>query len=100
MARLRHRRGLEVHVDVVGDEEIELAVAIVVNEGAAGAPARFLAGDARLFADVGEGAVAVVVVENVLAVVGDEQVVEAVVVVVADADALSPAAVANARLSR
>ena len=96
-AGLRHRRGLQVHVDVVGDEEIELAVAIVIDEGAARAPARLLACDAGLLADVGEGAVAVVVVENVLAVVGDEQVVAAIVVVVADADALAPAASASAR---
>ena len=41
--------------------------------------------------DVGEGAVAVVVVEDVLAVVGDEEIVEAVVVVVADAAGLAPA---------
>ncbi len=40
-ARFRHRRGLEIHVNVVGDEEVELAVAIVVDEGAAGAPAVF-----------------------------------------------------------
>ena len=47
-------------------------------------------------ADVGERAVAVVVIEHVLAEVGDEQVIVAVVVVVADADALSPAGVSDA----
>ena len=46
--------------------------------------------------DVGEGAVAVVAVEGVLAVVGDEEVVPAVVVVVADADALPPAGAGEA----
>ena len=35
--------GLEVEVDVVGDEEIEMAVAVVIDEGAAGIPARELA---------------------------------------------------------
>ncbi len=46
--------------------------------------------------DVGEGAVAVVAVEDVLAVVTDEEIVPAVVVVVADAAALAPAAVCEA----
>ena len=47
--------------------------------------------DSGFFAHVGKGAVTVVVVEDVLAEIGDEQIVETVVVVVADADALSPA---------
>src|SRR5262249_9575861 len=42
---------------------------------------------------VGESSVTVVVIENVLAKVGDEEIFVAVVVVVADADALSPAGV-------
>ena len=37
-------RGLEVEVDVVGDEEVEVAVAVVVDEGAAGVPADLGAG--------------------------------------------------------
>ncbi len=48
-------------------------------------------GEAGLGGDVGEGAVAVVAVEDILAVVADEEIVEAVVVVVADAAALAPA---------
>ena len=52
--------------------------------------------EAGFGSDVGEGAVAVVTVEDVLAVVGDEEVVPAVVVVVADAAALSPAAAGEA----
>src|SRR5580658_8668387 len=70
-----------------------VAVFVVVDPGAAGVPARFGAGlqEAGAFGDVGEGAVAVVVIENVLAVVGDEEVVIAIVVVVADAAGLSPA---------
>src|SRR5271169_422926 len=70
-----------------------MAVFVVVDPGAAGVPACFGARleEAGTLGDVGEGAVAVVVIENVLAVVGDEEVVEAVVVVVADAAGLSPA---------
>ena len=54
------------------------------------------AGDSGLRGDVGEGAIAIVAVEDVLAVIGDEEIVAAVVVVVADADALSPAGVTEA----
>src|SRR5439155_8595542 len=89
-------RGLQVEIDVVGDEEIEAAVAIVVDESAAGVPALAGAGDAGFFADVGKGAVAVVVVEDVFPEVRDEEIVEAVVIVIADADALSPAGMKQA----
>ena len=57
-------------------------------------------GHSGFFADVGERAVTVVVVEHILAEIGDEQVLVAVVVVVADADALSPARVLEAGLER
>ena len=36
--------GLDVEVDVVGDEEVEMAVAVVVEEGAAGVPASLRSG--------------------------------------------------------
>src|SRR5580693_7649863 len=70
-----------------------MAVFVIVNPGAAGIPARFGAGleEAGAFGDVGEGAVAIVVIQNVLAVVGDEEIIVAVVVVVADAAGLAPA---------
>src|ERR671923_2305853 len=72
-----------------------MAVAVVVNEGAAGSPAGRFAGDAGFLADVSERAVSIIVIKNILAVISDEQVVEAVVVVVANADALSPAGTAQ-----
>ncbi len=94
----RHRRSRQIHIDVVGDEQIEVAVAVVVDECAARVPARAFARHAGFLADIGESAVAVVVIENVLAEVGDEQIVPAIVVVVADANALSPAGVRDAGL--
>ncbi len=81
----------EIEVDVVGDDEIEFAVAVVVDEGAAGAPFFAGAGDSGLLGYLFEGAVALVVEEAVFAVAGDVEVVEAVVVVVADAGSLAPA---------
>src|SRR4029077_18883866 len=50
------------------------------------------------FADVGKGAVAIVVIEHVLSVVGDVEVFEAVVVIVPHANTLAPAGVSQARL--
>ena len=38
-AGFRQRRGLRVEVDVVGDEEVELAVLVVIDKRAAGIPA-------------------------------------------------------------
>ena len=84
--------GLNVEVDVVSDEEIEIAVTVVVEEGAAGVPAGFRLEEASFGSDVGEGTVAVVAVEDVLTVVTDEEIVPTVVVVVADTAALSPSA--------
>jgi len=52
-----------------------------------------VAGDARLVRHIGEGAVAVVVVEHVLAEVTNEKIVEAVIVIIADADSLPPAVI-------
>ena len=97
-AGFRHRRGCQIEINVVGDEQIETPVAVVVDEGAARIPARAFARHASLLADIGERAVAVVVIQNVLAEVGDEQIVPAVVVIVADANALSPSRVRDAGL--
>ena len=67
-----------------------MPVAVVVHKSAPGPPR--LAGTAHscLVADVAKRAVPVVVVQHILAVVADVQIGVAVVVVVADAHALSP----------
>ena len=85
----RRRRRIEIHI--VGDEQIEMAVAVVIQKAAARAPARSGSSDSGLFRDVGKRAVTVVVIEHVPAPVGDEQIVEAVVVVIADTTSLAPA---------
>ncbi len=92
----RRKSGGRIKVDVVGHDQIELAVAIIVDEGAARAPGFAAARDMRFFADVGERAIAIVVVENVFAVVRNIQIFEAVVVVIAHAHALTPTGVGQA----
>ena len=86
----------QVDVEVIGDEQVEQAVAIALDERASGGVANAWLQEPGLFCHVGEGAVAVVTVEAILAVAGDEEVVEAIVVVIADADTHGPARLAEA----
>ena len=90
------RQGVEPHVDVVGDEQVEPAVAVVVGERRTGRPSRIA--DARLRGDVRERAVAVVAIQPVRAEAGDVQIVPAVVVEVGGDGAHAPPGVADARL--
>src|SRR4029077_16821057 len=78
---LGHGSGGQIHVDVVGDEKIKLAIAIVIDESATGVPALAVGGDTGPGGDIGKRAVAIVVVEDIVAEVGDKQIVETVVVV-------------------
>ena len=68
-----------------------MAVAIVVEKSAAGAPAHLFVVDSGFARHVGKCAVAVVVEQNVVSPEAAEEIVPAVVVVVADADAGLPA---------
>ncbi len=85
-------RGLiQIEIDVIGDKEVELAVAVVIDKGAAGAVADTRHGKMGLGGDVFKGAVAPIAIKDVVAVVGDQQVGVAVIVVIADTDPLAPA---------
>ena len=66
---------------------------VVIDERATGIPARCLACYAGFFGDFGKGAVAVVAIKQILPVVSDENIIPPIVIVVADADALTPARV-------
>ena len=79
-----------IELDVVADEEIEVTVAVVVEERAASSPAALFLVEAGFVGDVSEGAVAVVVEENVVSPEAAEQIVPSIVVVVANADAGLP----------
>ncbi len=83
-------------VGVLPDEEVEVAVAVVVAPGGARPPGRVP--DAGLRRVVREGAVAVVVVQDVAPVAGHEQVHESIVVVVRRDGAHAVARVAEAGL--
>src|ERR1039458_1977562 len=85
----RHRVVTEVHVAYY--ENIDLAVAVVINKTATGAPLAPRGLEPSLGSYVAKRAVPVVSIQHVLSPVSDEQIEIAVVVVVADARALSPA---------
>src|SRR5438094_8392031 len=97
-SRLRNRSRSQVEIDVVRDKQIELAVAVVIYEGAASVPALAVAANAGFVGHIRKRAIAVVVIKNVLAKVACEEILKAVIVVIANADALSPAGVGYASL--
>ena len=77
--------GLEGPVHVARDEQVELSVVVGIEETGARTPAA--AAHARARGHVGESAISVVAVQRVAAESGEVQILEAVVVVVADRDA-------------
>ncbi len=74
-----------------------MAVAVVIDKAASCAPLVSRGFQTGLLRHIGECSVAIVVIENVLAPVGHQQVRESVVVVVAGAAALRPAGSREAR---
>ena len=84
-----YKRQGQIHVDVVGNEKVEAAVAIVIDEGAPCVPAVAFASHAGFLADIGEGSVSVVVIEDVLPEAGDD----AILIVCPDKDAARKVAV-------
>src|SRR5215469_9578388 len=87
-------------MDVIGDKQVDVAVAIVVNESASGAPPLLLTPQSRASRYVREGSVAIVSIKNILAKVRTENVVEAVVVVIANANPRSPTLMVKTRFFR
>src|SRR5450432_2859419 len=74
-------------LDVIGDQQVEITVFVVIEPSGAGGPSTFI-GDSGLGGDIGKRAVAIVVIQNRAAVAGDIQVGVAVVIEIADRDAL------------
>src|SRR5215472_11638346 len=80
----------QIEIDVVGHEDVQPAIAVIVDESAAGSPARTCHRQPRALGDVFEFAVSEITVEAVVAVIGHEQVGMAVVIDVTGARRLSP----------
>src|ERR1051326_3999514 len=69
-------------IDVVGDRQVEPSVVVVIKPGGAGSPSTGIR-HAGLLGDIGEGAVAVIVVEDRAAISQHHQVGIPVVIVIA-----------------
>ncbi len=90
---------VEIDVDVVGYVEIEIAVIVIVAERRAGPPASGIS-NARLGRDIGKRSVVIVVIEDSAVEISNVKIFPAIVVVVADGYAESPAAVRESRFRR
>src|ERR1700722_10835439 len=80
-----------VQVDVGAEEQVEMTVAIIVDKGAASAPLRGGQQQARFTGHIGERAVAIIAKQDILVIIRDEQIVQTIVVVIADGHARDPA---------
>src|SRR5437762_14219510 len=85
-SRLRNRSSSQIEIDIVGDEEIEFAVANVVDKRAAGVPALAVPAHARIISYIRARAITIVVIKNVVAKLTHNDVIEAVIVVITIAD--------------
>src|ERR1700693_2829704 len=74
-----------------------MAVPVVIHKGASCAEARLGSKQAGLSGNVGKGAIAIVVIEAILAEVGNEKIFIAVIIEVADANAVSPPSIHQSR---
>src|SRR5260370_33950438 len=81
----------KVEVRIIRNDQIELPIPIVIHEGAAASPGLSVTSNARCVCHLFEGAMAVVG-EPVFPVVRDVEGFPAIIVVVADTHALTPAA--------
>jgi hypothetical protein len=84
----------EIERDIARDVQIQPAVAVVVSKRAAGGPA--IDGNTGLHRDIRESPVAQIPEQPIGAEVGDVEIGCAVVVDIADTDALAPSLVADA----
>src|SRR3954464_7625554 len=83
----------KIDVHVVGDEQVEIPVAIVIDKRTAGAHVGWLwTLQARMLRNIGKCPVSIVPVQDVLPVVRDEDIFEPVVVVISHSDSAGPAA--------
>ena len=93
------REIVETDVHVVGNEQVGPTIAVIVTERGTHGPA-FVERQTGLLGDVSEGAVSVVAVEHNPVETGDQQIGPAVVIVVADRDAIGPTGIAHSGFIR
>src|SRR4029077_16472479 len=85
------RNVLLIKLDVIADEQIKMSIAVVVEECATRAPANLFVVEAGFASHIADGAVSIVVEQDVVAPETAEEVIPAIVVVIADANTRLPA---------
>src|SRR5258708_330241 len=95
LTRLWHMTLIEI--EVVRNKQIELAIPVVVDPGAARAPTGPVRAQSGFPGYVGKSAVPIVVIEDVLAPVSDEQILKPIVIVVANTNSGRPTCAEQAR---
>src|SRR5437667_11952702 len=78
---------LEAPIEIAADEQVELAVVVVVEKAGARAPSG--GRDSRLRRHILKRAVAAIPVENIGAIGGQVEILKSVVIIIADGDAHS-----------
>src|SRR4029077_2524990 len=86
----------QIEVDIVNDYQVEMSVAVIVDEGATCAPAR-RGEQTAFFGLVAKRAIPLVPVQDILSPLGDEHVGVAVIIDVTRTDALAPPGTRDSR---
>ena len=89
-----------MNVDIVRYHQVELTVAIVIDECAARAPVRFGPLQTLALGLIAKRTLAGIVQEYVMSPLTDKQINKTIVIEIARAHSLSPSSVANTRLFR
>src|SRR5262249_34594680 len=74
--------GLEAPIEIASHEKIKLAIVIVVKKSCACAPTA--RANSRLLSHISEGAIAIVVIQDIAAISGDINILKAVVVIISN----------------
>src|SRR5258706_5212678 len=86
----------QIEVDIVNDYQVEISVAVIVDEGATCAPA-LIGEQTAFFGLVAKRAIPLIPVQDILSPLGDEDVGVAVIVDIPRADALAPSCTRDSR---
>ncbi len=90
-----------MQIDIVGNEQIQVAVAIIIEKSTSGSPAKIsFVQQPRLTRNIRKRTVSVVSVEHILTVIRDEDVFETIVVIVTNSYPARPTRAQQAGLLR
>src|SRR5215813_1906691 len=85
-----YRHMFERKSNVVGNKQIEMPVAIIIDEAASRTPACIFVQQACGFRDIRKSSITVISIQTVLPEASDENVIESVIVVIGNANARTP----------